>query len=531
MKHKILKKLLFVSIVLGVCLSLSPPASAIDVEVAGNRLNIQGFINQGAAFGITGDHFDTQQGLQQAVFDMLVEARYEPLNDFMLYASGQLTGDFAYAINDSDDDWENRQFDQSDDRIEWDTDLFDLLQEFHVTWAPGDFLFRIGKQVTVWGETDGLRLMDQINPVDKRRGPGDVEFESTILPIWLLRAEYGRSLAYDWIQELGVQVIFNPNADFQPNRDFVTGNDRAGIWAVDQNTPFPGIKLGSFITSREEPDEWDPDTWEVGVRLRAIMYDAIVTLNYFYGIDNDPTLFWQRDPMAPPPGTPGFPPAGVPWISPPVLFGAPPEIVDGVGVIHPHMIETFNRFRFTGVTFTKDILSLTAPGAIGGVAPVLRLEALYLFDYTVYDEGDAVLTDEVDELRYVVGVDWKIKLNWLNPRALFFISGQFFHRHIFDYPDFQIRLLHEGGRVDQNNYATTLLINTRYLHEKLTPSIFWYSDWTKDCEMLKFQLNYEPTSAWQYTVGALFFSGQEDNELFEAFANKDQVYLTVGYRF
>ena len=141
MRQMKLSKLLFVSMILWVCLSLSPPASAIDVDIAGSPLHIQGYINQGAAFGITGDHFDTHQGLQQAVFDMLIEASYTMTNGIQLYASGQLTGDFAYAINDSVDDWENRQFDESDDELEWDTDLFDLLQECHVTWAPGNFLF------------------------------------------------------------------------------------------------------------------------------------------------------------------------------------------------------------------------------------------------------------------------------------------------------------------------------------------------------------------------------------------------------
>jgi hypothetical protein len=38
------------------------------------------------------------------------------------------------------------------------------------TWTPGDFLFRVRKQIVRWGETDGFRLMDQINPLDQRRG-------------------------------------------------------------------------------------------------------------------------------------------------------------------------------------------------------------------------------------------------------------------------------------------------------------------------------------------------------------------------
>ena len=41
-----------------------------------------------------------------------------------------------------------------------------LLKEVHLTWTPKNFNFRVGKQIVVWGETDGFRLMDQINPLD-----------------------------------------------------------------------------------------------------------------------------------------------------------------------------------------------------------------------------------------------------------------------------------------------------------------------------------------------------------------------------
>ncbi len=33
------------------------------------------------------------------------------------------------------------------------------------------FYFRVGKQIVQWGETDGFLLMNQINPIDQRRGP------------------------------------------------------------------------------------------------------------------------------------------------------------------------------------------------------------------------------------------------------------------------------------------------------------------------------------------------------------------------
>jgi hypothetical protein len=89
-------------------------------------------------------------------------------------------------------------------------------------------MVRAGKQIVVWGETDGFRLMDQINPLDQRRGFADVEFESTIIPIWLMRLNYSPKLNSDWLLDLGFEFTFNPNAEFIPNQDILPGNDMEG---------------------------------------------------------------------------------------------------------------------------------------------------------------------------------------------------------------------------------------------------------------------------------------------------------------
>lgn len=54
---------------------------------------------------------------------------------------------------------------------------------------------------------DGIRLMDQINPLDQRRGFADVEFETTIIPIWLVRANYSLPVHSRWLQNLGFEFV------------------------------------------------------------------------------------------------------------------------------------------------------------------------------------------------------------------------------------------------------------------------------------------------------------------------------------
>lgn len=479
---------------------------AFETELGGDPLTISGYLNQSAAFGISGDHYDTQSGFQSAITQALLEAQYLPSDDVKIFASGKFVADWSYSILSSDSKWEKRGFDDSKDELFMDDNLSEMMHEAHVTWTPGDFFFRVGKQIVVWGETDGFRLMDQINPLDQRRGLTDVEFETTILPVWLAKAEYYFQPAdLNWLQDLGVEVIFNPNAYFQPNKSIVPGNGRAGIWAPNIEIPLGGpypvdfAHLGALNSNITEPGEWDSDGYEYGVRLRAVMFDSIVTLNYFYGIDNDPVTKAVN--------------------APPAMAVSP---YDQRFVLHPMEEGYYPRFRFAGLTFTRDLEKLTM-SALGGVAPVIRFEGFYGFDNTFTTALETF--EKHDEIRWALGVDWKIRVDMLNPRAYFMISPQIYHRKILDYPSYGIKNL------EDDNWQSSLMINTTYWHNKIQPSIFWLRDITTNSDMFRMQVIYEHSHKWNYTLGALILTGEDTGLGFEPLENKDQVYFTASYRF
>ena len=147
------------------------------------------------------------------------------------------------------------------------------MSEAHVTWRPDQFYLRLGKQIVRWGETDGFRLMDQINPLDQRRGLADVEFENTILPIWLARAEYAVRDLPVWAQALSFQGIFNPNAEFRHNESIQPGNTAWGIWAPNRDLPlgqaYPPdyAHLGSADARLREPT--GSEGFEYALRVRT----------------------------------------------------------------------------------------------------------------------------------------------------------------------------------------------------------------------------------------------------------------------
>ena len=249
-------------------------------------------LSQEVGFGIGGDHYDTQQGFQSMLTQLLVELQYSPRPDFKAFVSGSFSADWAYPILADNDKWEEKGFDKSRYRLFILYNWQDMLKEAYATWADEHFYIRLGKQIVSWGETDGFLLMNQLNPIDQRRGLADVQFENTIIPIWMLRAEYNPRIKSSWMQELGFQFIFNPNPfGFRGNETIRPGNTYAGIWApnVEIQGPFPGgfAHLGQYLWDWNQPSAFSADGFDYGFKIKTVISDTIINLAGFYGMDRD----------------------------------------------------------------------------------------------------------------------------------------------------------------------------------------------------------------------------------------------------
>ena len=165
------------------------PGDGREVMLFGKPLTLLGYATQGAGVSLmTKDYYDTERGLQTALMNLFMEADYKAFDTLKFYTSAKLTTDWTYQIKANDASWHDKEFNKSKNHLNVDSNYWQILNEAHMTLSPGNFLFRLGKQIVSWGEMDGFRVMDQINPLDSRRGFGDVEFENTIIPIWLLRS-------------------------------------------------------------------------------------------------------------------------------------------------------------------------------------------------------------------------------------------------------------------------------------------------------------------------------------------------------
>ncbi|OPY75794.1 MAG: hypothetical protein A4E64_01806 [Syntrophorhabdus sp. PtaU1.Bin058] len=519
------------------------PAAATTYSVGELPLDVKGYVTQGGAIGLTGDHYDTEKGLQSAIFNLFTEAELRYKSNLRFYTSLMLTGDWIYDIKHDQAEWNDKQFAKSRDRLYMDTEYWQVLKEAHVTWTPEHFLFRFGKQAVSWGEMDLFRINDQITPLYQRRGSSDVELDALRMPIWMLRAEYYPTIEAGWLKDLSAQFIFNPNITFIRNQTPVPGNDVAGIWAPAMNGPdyidatpvgIPGLTwiptaalpvlkgmlpppvyaaiaalprhnsvVGSWELSNTEVRSFDSGGFEYGLRLKGTIGEGILALMGYYGLDKDIAL-------------------RVTGLSP-VTFTK-----EGTPIAHVQFEAKYPLFRFVGASYSNDIPAL-AFSALGGVAPLLRLEAMYAYQNTFTGEISQQFRT-YDEFRYGIGVDWKVKVPILNPLAYFSIMPQLYARRILDYPSDE-RLQYSGALIKENNYQASLTLSTSYLHNKLNPSFTWIHDMTSRADYYRYQVVYDYNDAWHFTLGAMQFYGAKAGEGLEVFRNKDQCYFKTTYKF
>ncbi len=516
-----------VMLLVGFVLAWAQPTRARQFTLLGNPLNVFAYVSQSAQISLKGDEYSVEEGLQQALLTVFAEADYRPKTDLTFYISGIMTMDLIYDIKHDDRTWNEKLFSNSRSRMYLDDRDWQFLKEAHVTWTPSSFLFRVGKQIVSWGEMDFFRIMDQINPTDDRRGFSDVEFETTIIPIWLVRAEWWPELNIGWLDETGFQFVFNPNAEFIPNQRLNTGNDYGGIWSAAAEVPNPvyeeiGIGTPTMYVGApdenlvSEPDNWDDDGFEYAVRFSAMIRGSILTLNGFYGRENSP-----QELLA------GF--KEDPFLS--KLAGEPVPALgtasDGTSIFYPKFSGYYPRQKTIGVTWTGDIPIVIT--SLGGVNPLLRVEAKYQFD-KVYTDADQTRFYKCDLLKTGIGIDWKVKIPSLNPRAYFAVMPQFFYSHIFDYPDgVTLNDTDDGLLPDKDYYTVTMVLNTSYINGKLVPQIAGSYLVNNEAHLVIASLSYQQSNRWHYTMEVSFLGGEEPNVPLWLFRKNDYIAFKVKY--
>ncbi len=209
----------------------------------------------------------------------------EPRIDVRFSGGARLTGkvlvrsDFADNLEPDQPSNDFRSAASSRWTIGEDTDV--ELRELFVDFDVGEALVRLGKQQVVWGQADGLRVLDVINPLSFREFILP-DFEDRRIPLWMVNVEVpvaGATLQLLWI----------------PDQTYDDFPDAEGTYAftAPRFRPALGDQEPAQLQSLQKPNSVLKDS-DVGLRLSAFTGGWDLTANYLYHYQDQPVLELDR---------------------------------------------------------------------------------------------------------------------------------------------------------------------------------------------------------------------------------------------
>ena len=155
------------------------------------------------------------------------------------------------------------------------------IRELYIDSYFGDTSLRVGKQQLAWGQADGLKVLDVVNPQSYREFILD-DFDNSRIPLWSLNAEFpvrGESL---------VQLIWIPDTTYDDIPE--TGN--AFAYSSPRIVPQAVSGFSTVTHDANKPDNLVSDS-DFGVRVSTFAGGWDITLNYLYHYNDNPILYRQ----------------------------------------------------------------------------------------------------------------------------------------------------------------------------------------------------------------------------------------------
>jgi len=166
-------------------------------------------------------------------------------------------------------------------RISVDSSFELELREFYFDVNFDNASLRLGKQQVVWGQADGLKLLDLVNPQDFGLFILD-DFDESRIPIWMVNLELFLALGdlqILWIPDTSVHLLASEGATFE-----ITA-------------PFTDIPVPYSIKSPDRPGNIIKDS-DAGTRLSLFLGGWDLTLNYLYHYDDFPVMYRKGNRLA-----------------------------------------------------------------------------------------------------------------------------------------------------------------------------------------------------------------------------------------
>jgi hypothetical protein len=412
--------------------------------------------------------------------------------------------------------------------------LFQAYQEF----SAGDLFVRFGRQILVWGETDGFRLLDNINPTDSSFGGFLISLDERRVPLDMLRTQYR-------IGDIGPfqEAFLEAYGAIDTSVGYYPGTPAGSPWALP-SLGWPSNSSKSFVIT---PTRTINDI-RGGARLVFNALDATFSLAHYYTYFDTPALQVFTS------GKNGQSTVAVPFKD-----GLPCEnpALGNVCGFPTHVYQTAPKVAVTGASTTF---------ALPQFYSVVRSELAYFKNEAAFTQGqlDPFIFNPSNtgypkpgdsqtqprrlrnSINAVIGLDINQWIRALNPNQTFFISTQFFYKYIMNGAGNNPFIYDSTGRITGLNgdrevlpvilnnlvtpqtlgarlepyfirqplsqYLQTLFIGTSYRSGTISPGMTVFYDWggaflyqptvTFSRDPFRFIVNYSVLSSHIYKGGS-----------------------------
>lgn len=174
------------------------------------------------------------------------------------------------------------RYDKADNFSEFNGHLYEdqnhrveLLEAYGDTWL-GDTSLRIGKQQVVWGQADGLKVLDVINPQNYREF-NLPDFEDSRIPTWMINSQHPTG------SNSNLQVLIIPDMTFNELADSGSQFSISSPELTPQ--PVSGSPISMLDTIRPK------DKIETGIRWSLFIAGWDITANYFNFYQDTPVIY------------------------------------------------------------------------------------------------------------------------------------------------------------------------------------------------------------------------------------------------
>lgn len=396
-------------------------------------------------------------------------------------------------------------------------------REAYIDFSKGGLDLRLGKQVVMWGNADGVFITDVVTPKDLSRFLLP-DFEDIRMSIPMLKANY-------YIGELGLETVLIP-------RFIASVQAASGDWAFEK------ASLTAWIPTTMP--EASASNAEFGLKVSGLALETDFSVLYLHTWDDFPSVEWV---------TASLPDSLTPYLPLAQSFGVSIPEIKTPSLRH-------SKLNIVGLTFSRPVSSLVlrgegacylavpfaglepapnlAPNADSLTARIAELATAYGIPQTAAQDSIVAqlatitkalsLPDSVPGamytkhyLYYMLGTDYAGIRNTT-------ISFQFVQKAILAYDPDEGLISMTGRQQSQFENMISLVLNVRLLQERLVPkSLLLYSITDGD-------FMFRPSIEYNLADGLWLFAGMDLLEgdpgtMFGQFDDNDNVYVKVKYSF